>query len=336
MPALAIDIGTYSVKAIEGTTGQRINVKKIAEAYNTAGIAVPHDDAALDKLTKLVGTIFSEHHFGTNDVRLSIPETVVSTKVIQMPSLSDAELASAIGWQAEQHIPIPPDELTLEYEVLYRPPKSAANEPMRVLLVGVRKQVIEQYLTLFNNLGIEPSIIESQMLSLIRSLGFEQQDPATLIAHIGASTMNLCVVSSQMPTFVLSHLSGGLLLNKSLEQNLGLDAAQAEQYKCSFGLNPEQFEGKVKAALQAPVQMLVTEMRKTIQFHQTQSPQDPIKRVVMTGGSSLLPGMVQFVTQELGVEVLVASPFATASGDIPNQINQPAFAPSMGLLAREA
>lgn len=333
MPAVALDIGTYSIKAIEGTTGRKIQVKRIAEAYNTTGIAVPTDDGSVEKLGKLVSAIFTEHSLSTDDVRLSIPETAVSTKVISIPSLSDAELASAIGWQAEQHIPIPPEDLTLEYEVLYRPPKSA-NQPMKVLLVGVRKQVVSQYLTMFHDLGIEPTILESQILSLVRSLGFEQHDPSTLIVNIGASSMNLAVVSGQLPAFVLSHLSGGQLLNKALEQALGLDAAQAEQYKCTFGLDPAQFEGKVSAALVKPVNLLVAEMRKTIQFNLTLNQADPVKRLVLTGGSALLPGLVQHVTRELGVEVLVAAPFANASGDIPSQINQPAMAICMGLLAR--
>lgn len=334
MPAVALDIGTYSIKAIEGSTGHKIHVKRIVEAYNTTGIAVPGDDVSVEKVGKLVSAVFTEHSLATNDVRLSIPETAVSTKVISIPSLSDAELASAIGWQAEQHIPIPPEDLTLEYEVLYRPPKSA-NQPMKVLLVGVRKQVVARYLSMFHDLGIEPTIMESQVLSVVRSLGFEQSDPPTLIVNMGASSMNLAVVIGQLPSFVLSHLSGGQLLNKSLEQSLGLDAAQAEQYKCTFGLDPQQFEGKVSAALTGPVNLLVAEMRKTIQFNLSQNPDQPVKRMVLTGGTALLPGLVQHITRELGIEVLVAAPFANASGDIPTNINQPAMAICMGLLARE-
>ncbi|MBP7875713.1 type IV pilus assembly protein PilM [Candidatus Woesebacteria bacterium] len=334
MSAVALDIGTYSIKAIEGSSGSKIHVKQIVEAYNTTGIAVPNDEGGVEKLGKLLGTVFTEHKLPTNDVRLSIPETAVSTKVISIPSLSDAELASAIDWQAEQYIPIPPEDLTLEYEVLYRPQKGA-NQPMKVLLVGVRKQVVERYLSMFHDLGIEPTILESQVLSLVRSLGFEASDPATLVVNLGASSMNLAVVTGQYPAFVLSHLSGGQLLNKALEQALGLDAAQAEQYKSTFGLDPQQFEGKVSAALTTPVNLLIAEMRKTVQFNLAQNPEQPVKRVVLTGGSALLPGLVQHVTSELGVEVLVAAPFANASGDIPSQINQPAMAICMGLLSRE-
>lgn len=334
MPATALDIGTYSIKALAGSSGQKIHVKAIAEAFNTTGIAVPTDDGAVDRLVTLLDAVFTEHKLPTNDVRISLPETVVSTKVISIPPLSDAELASAISWQAEQHIPIPPEELALEYEVLDRPAKNS-NQLMKVLLVGVRKQVIDRYVSMLNTIGVEPSIIEPQMISVIRSLGFEKSDPPSLIAHIGSSSMHVSVVVNQMPEVVFSHLSGGMLINKALEQTLGLDASQAEQYKCSFGLDQQQFEGKVRAAMLPTVGVLIGELKKTLQYFNNANPQNPIKRIVLTGGTASLPGLVQIITQELGLEVLVAAPFASTTGTIPQQINQPAMAVCVGLLSRE-
>lgn len=334
MPALALDIGTYSIKAISANPGKKPDIKRIAEVFNPLGISIPIDDASQEKLVRILETTFAEYDLPRTDVRLSIPETVVSTKVIAIPPLSDAELASAINWQAEQHIPIPPEELTLEYQVLFRPQKNDKS-PMRVLLVGVRKQLVERFVGMFHQLGIEPTLVETHMLSLLRSLQFDATDPTTLVANIGASSMNLCLVHQGELRFVLSQLNGGQLLTKSLEQSLGLDATQSEQYKRTYGLDPAQFQGKVSQALTPAAKVLVTEMKKAIQFFVNQNPQESVKRVVLSGGSAVLPGLVQFVTEELGTEVLVAAPFANATGTIPEQVNHPAMAVCMGLLARE-
>lgn len=334
MPALALDIGTYSIKALAGTPGKNPGINRAAEIFNTTGLAVPLDDSGVEKLASLVQTLISDNDLPRSDVRLSVPETVVSTKVIAIPPLTDAELASAINWQAEQHIPIPPEELVLEYEVLYRPPKND-KAPMRVLLVGLRRVVVDRFVQMFHTLGIEPSLIETQMLSIIRSLQFEAADPTTLIAHIGASNMNLSVMHEGELKFVLSHLNGGQLLTKALEQTLSLDTTQSEQYKRSYGLDEAQFQGKVREALLPAVRLLVGEIKKAMQFFINQHPQATVKRVVLSGGTAMLPGIVQFVTSELGVEVLVAAPFASASGSIPQSINQPGMAVTMGLLNRE-
>jgi len=335
MPALAIDIGTYSVKAISGSTGGAVHIKRVAEVFNSTGIAVPTDDVASSKLSGIIQALINDYGFANEPVRLALPETVVSTKVIAIPRLSDAELASAIGWQAEQHIPIPPEELSLEYQVLYRPGKKD-DELMRVLLVGVRKKVIEQYVSVFNQIGIEPEIVETQMLSILRCLHFVSNDPTTLILHIGASSMNMAIMHQGELQFVLTHLNGGQLLSKTLEQKIGLDASQAEQYKRTYGLDQTQFEGKVAAALLPAVQVLLTEAKKAVQFFVSQRPQSSVERVVLSGGSAMLPELVGQVAIEFGSEVLIAAPFASASGDVPEKINQPSMAVCMGLLAQES
>ncbi|MEX0896392.1 MAG: type IV pilus assembly protein PilM [Patescibacteria group bacterium] len=334
MPALALDIGTYSIKALAGSAGKFPAITRAAEVFNTTGLAVPLDDAAIEKLANLVQSVINDNDLPKSDVRISVPETVVSTKVITIPPLTDAELASAINWQAEQHIPIPPEELSLEYQVLYRPGKNE-KAPMRVLLIGLRKVVIDRFVQMFHALAIEPTLIETQMLSIVRSLQFEPADPTTLVVHMGASSMNLTVIHEGELRFVLSHLNGGQLLTKALEQTLSLDTTQSEQYKRSYGLDDGQFEGKVKEALLPATRLLVTEMKKAMQFFVNQHPQSSIQRIVLSGGTAMLPGLVQFISSEIGVEVLVAAPFAAASGEIPQNVNQPGMTVCMGLLNRE-
>lgn len=335
MPAsVAIDIGTYSIKAIRAKAGAKVNVERVVEVFNETGIALPTDDASVSKLGLLIDAVFNDNELPRTDVRLSLPETIVSTKVIQIPPLSDAELASAIGWQAEQHIPIPPEELSLEYEVLYRPEKKE-DAQMRVLLIGTRKRMVERFIGMFNEIGIEPTLLETQMLSILRSLQFTPEDPTTLIAHMGSSSMNLAVVYRSELQFVISHMNGGQMLTKALVTSIGLDDAQAEQYKRSYGLDSSQFQGKVREVLLPPVNMLLTEFRKSIQFFINQHPQETVQRIVLSGGTAMLPSLVQHITNELGVEVLIASPFAGAQGQIPENVNPPAMSVCMGLLQRE-
>lgn len=334
MSAVALDIGTYSIKGIHAKTGKSPDIQRVVEVFNSTGIALPTDDTSAAKLGELLDAFFNDNDLPKADVRLSLPETVVSTKVIDIPPLSDAELSSAIGWQAEQNIPIPPEELSLEYQVLYRPVKKD-NGLMRVMLVGTRKKMVERYVNMFNEIGIEPSLLETQMISIIRSLQFTPDDPTTLIAHIGSSSMNLSIIYKGELKFVISQMNGGQMLTKALEASIGLDAAQAEQYKRSYGLDGTQFQGKVRDALLPAMNMLLGEIRKSVQFFVNQNPQEVVQRIVLSGGTSLLPGVVQHITNELGVEVLIASPFAGLNGDIPENVNHPAMSICMGLLQRE-
>jgi type IV pilus assembly protein PilM len=335
MPALAFDIGTYTIKALSGKAGKNIEVDRAVEVFNTTGAAVPSDDATTQKLLELINTTITDHKLPLTDVRLSLPETVVSTKIIEIPPLSDSELASAIGWQAEQHIPIPPEQLDLEYEVLYRPSKAEKEAKMRVLLVGAHKELVDRYMGIFSTLGIEPRIIETQILSVIRSFQLDVAEPTALVVHIGASHAQMAIVHQGELKLVTTAMTGGVILTQAIEKNIQLEAEQAEQYKRTYGLQENQFEGKIRNTLLPAVSIIIGEIKKVVTFFNNQYPGVNVQRVLLSGGTAQLPGLVQEVTQAVGAEVLVAAPFAEATGVIPEQ-GHPTWTVCVGLLMREA
>jgi type IV pilus assembly protein PilM len=331
---VALDIGTYTIKCIQAKAGKASQVLRAIEIPNPLSASVPTDDHGAEKMAEVISNLFTDHALARTDVRLALPESLVSTKIISIPPLSDAELASAIQWQAEQHIPIPLEELSLEYQVIYRPNRHDKNEQMRVLLVGARKSIIDRYLDVFLRAGIEPTLLETQTLSLIRSLQFTTADPTTLVAHIGATTSDLAIMHEGELRFVYSHASGGQVLTRTIEQALQLDAKQAEQYKRTYGLDQTQLQGKLAEVLFPAVKLFIIEMQKAIQFFASQNPGESVKRVLLSGGTAQLPGLMEFITQQLGTEVLIASPFATSTGEIP-QANQAAYTVCMGLIMRQ-
>jgi type IV pilus assembly protein PilM len=330
---VSFDIGTYSIKAIQAQVGKSIVVERTVDVANTTGIVVPNDEGGAEKLAQVVNDIFSDHSLAKTDVRIALPESLVSTKIISIPPLTDAELASAINWQAEQHIPIPLEELSLEYQVIFRPDHREKGAQMRVLLVGVRKSVIDRYLDVFLRAGIEPTVLETQTLSIYRSLAFLPDDPTTLIAHMGAVETTLGIIHQGEMRFVYTHANAGQLLTRAIEQAIQLDPKQAEQYKRTYGLDPSQLQGKLKEVMMPAMKVSLLEMQKAMQFFASENNM-PVKRVLLSGGTAQLPGLVQFVTEQMGVEVLIASPFAVAQGEAP-QADQPAFTVCMGLLMRE-
>ncbi len=308
MNITALDIGTYSIKVIVGSPGTRPKLNEVIEVLNPSGLVVPNDEKSQLELLKTLEAVFNDYKLPVNDVRFALPESVVSTKVIEIPPLSDAELASAIDWQAEQNLPIPLDDLSLEYEVLFRP-KKGSNKSMRVLLVGVRKSLLEKYVVLFENLGVEPTLMEPQMLALIRSLQFQPEDEETVVVDWGAAGVSIAAMSGVELAFVTYKLGGGILLTKAIEKSLGLDSKQAEDYKRSFGLDEAQFEGRLKQALLPVVMEVVSQLKRSLQFYNTSHPQKTIKRLVLAGGTANLVGLIPLLTSELGIEVLLISPW---------------------------
>lgn len=336
MNAVAIDIGTYSLKAIyaKGNADSPL-IQKVVEAPNQLGLTVPSDEVSREKMTQQLETLLADHSLPASDVRLALPESMVSTKVIAIPVLSDAELASAITWQAEQHIPIPKEDLTLEYQVLFRPDRSSKDTLMRVLLIGTRKSMVDKYITLFNGQGIEPTYLETQTLSLLRVSKVQPTEPSTLIVHFGFSSLDCSIIRGGELAFVFSYPNGGILFNRALESALQLPIAQAEEYKRAYGLDPQYFEGKVQAALLPVLQTFIEYIQKATHFYAMQYPQEKIERVLLSGGSAQLPGLAPHLASTLGIEVLLMQPFAGMQGALP-EANHTAYSVCAGLLLRSA
>ena len=123
-------------------------------------------------------------------------------------------------------------------------------------------------------------------------------------------------------------------MTRAVENMLSLPVQQAEEYKRTYGLDQQYFQGKVQAALLPVVKSMVEQIQKAMQYYSSQFPQESVQRVYLSGGTSQLPGFVSYAASILGVEVLLVSPFANLTGSIPAS-NQAAYSVCRGLITRE-
>ncbi|HPR14317.1 MAG TPA: type IV pilus assembly protein PilM, partial [Candidatus Woesebacteria bacterium] len=328
------DIGTHTIKAISAKNGKQIQVLKAVDIPNSLGLVIPQSDQETTQFSEMIANLLNDYKLDASDVRLSLPESIIANKVIEVPVLTDAELASAVGWQAEQYIPIPKDDLSLEYQVLFRPDKKMPDAKMKVLLVASRKSFVRKLNDIFLNLGIEPTVMETQMFSVIRALNLRSDDPETLIVHMGASNLDLAVVANGMFDFIFSTKNGAQLLTNAIAQSFALDLKQAEEYKITYGLNPEQLDGKLIQVILPIVNNVVVEIQKALRYFSQLHPGQTIKRVVLSGGPAEMIGFSQYLAQQINTEVFLMAPFAEAKGQIP-ETKHLHFTVCMGLVMRK-
>jgi Tfp pilus assembly PilM family ATPase len=117
-----------------------------------------------------------------------------------------------------------------------------------------------------------------------------------------------------------------------------LETSQAEQYKTAYGLTEKKLEGKVKEAITPVVNLVVSEIKKAIQFWQEKE-KEAIKTIILSGGSANLPEVTSFLTKSIGVEVQVADPFTLLLKDEKQIANfrqsTPFFPVAVGLAMKE-
>jgi len=334
MSITALDIGTQSIKIVvaKDSNGQILN--KALEVPNKLGLVIPKNDQEALQYSEMINNLFHDYKLEQTDVRLSLPEYLVANKVIEIPYLTDAELASAIGWQAEQVIPIPKNDLTLQYQVIQKPEKKTPDAKMKVLLVGSHKSLIERINNIFLGIGIEATLMETQIFSVIRALDIQQDDPETIVLNMGASSNDIAVVANGLFEFVFNSKTGSSLIDSAIAQSFNLDLKQAQEYKINHGLDASQLDGKLIQVITPIIDNLMIDLQKAIRFFTQYHPEQKIKRIVLSGGPAQMKGLLEKLQQTLSLEVLQVAPFAKVKNQIPEK-NQLSFAVCMGLIARK-
>lgn len=310
--ALGIDIGSSSIKVVE-LTG-KINAPEVTAfglAVNPVGNLETENDQEKIQIAQAIKKLITDVGVKSKKAWVALPESKVFTRVLEMPNLSDAELASAITWEAEQYLPIPMTEAQLDYQVLSRPGGSDPTGKMKVFLVGAPKGMIEKLLRLLEMVGLEAEALETEVLALQRAMLRQSGTSSGLVmlVHLGASTSDICVVENGVVVLTRSVPTGGVAVSRALASELGLELAQAEQYKRTYWLDARQLQGKVRNTLLPIMGTLFLEMKKMAQMY-TGSSQGKLRQVVLSGGGAYLPEISGDITRELGAEVVIGNPFA--------------------------
>lgn len=274
----------------------------------------------------------------TKNVNLALPENQVFTKVIEMPELSDKELSSAIYWEAEQHIPAPLNTMSIDYKVVRRGINTQLSPKMQVLLVGAPSSLIHRYQQIIEMTGLSITAIETEIISVIRALIPPNSSSVLFLVNIGALSTSLAIVQTGTVIFTYSIPLGGAAMDRAIASNFGFTTIQAEEYKKTYGINDQSLGGKISSSLQPILMSILTEVKKAIAYYAEKFKNEaPISQIILTGGSSLLPGIDLFFVKNTGIETVLGNPWKTYPivGVTPDLMDQgPRFSVAIGLAMR--
>jgi type IV pilus assembly protein PilM len=299
-----LDIGSAFTKVaeIKGDASRRdlVSVGMIPTPGKGALSDAEGDQRAI---AESIRNLTHEAKISTPFVVASLPESQIFTRVIEMATLTDSELQSAIKYEAEQYIPVPLTEVKLDYSVLSRPKDQKSDQKMEVLLVAAPTALINRYLKIINMAGLKPHALETEITATNRAL-IETSEfaPTSLIVAIGASTTDLSIVSGKKIVFTRSIAIGGLAFTRAIAQDLGFEAEQAEEYKKTYGLDPSQLEGKIAASIKPIFDVITNEIQRALAFWSSRHQDDSVKRLVVTGGGAKLPGVIPYLTEATSLE----------------------------------
>lgn len=339
MPAvIGLDVGKSSYRAVE--VSRKKNKKAVLEKALTCDTCAGEDYnksvANLKEFVKASG-------FSTRNVVLSLPESRVFSTTLSLPFKTEKEIKSYLEIQGGKVFPKPLADLVYSFQILG--PNEQDKEGLDVNVVACGKEYVEELYKKARQAGLKVLTLEPESYSIVRALIKGQNlqpNEAVLVINVGSVDTNMMVIRNGSVRFSRNISVGGEVFNKALSQSLGITNEQAEEYKKTYGLEGELLEGKVRSALKPAADTLINEIKRTMNFYSTRNTFCEFKRALYSGGSAVMPGLLSYSAENLGIEVELANPFAnvTFSNKLAKQkeslINLgPAYTVAVGLALKE-
>jgi type IV pilus assembly protein PilM len=235
-PLFGLDIGFSSIKVMQliaepkqaTIIGYGVNAFD-SKAVDT-GVIVNHEAIAAS-----VMELFKKHLVGditTHRVAMSVPAARTFVRILSLPKLDRKDLHEAVRLEAEQYIPVPIDDLYIDYELI----RSTEND-QEVLVVAVPKRLVDSYVQLANVLGLELVALETTLGSTGRLFRHtDQHDVPTVLIDFGSVSADATIYDQSL-VVTGTIPGGGDDFTKLISENLKVTPQEAHVIKTKYGLN---------------------------------------------------------------------------------------------------
>jgi type IV pilus assembly protein PilM len=310
---MGLDISSSSVKMVELSRDKSGNlvlehcaIVPLERGWITDGNIEKFDEVAdaVRRLIKKSGT-------KTKNVAMALPPSAVITKKIILPGgLSDQELEMQVEAEANQYIPFPLDEVSLDFCIVG--PSSNSTGDIEVLIAASRREKVQDIQGLAEAAGLKPVIVDVESYAsrlatgrLIEGLPNQGRDSIVALFEVGALTTSMQVIRNDEILYDRDQAFGGAQLTQLIVRQYGFSLEEAESKKRSGEL-PDDYESTV---LRPFLDSMVQEVGRALQFFFTSTPHNRVDYVMLAGGSAALPGLTAAVTQHTTFACSVVNPF---------------------------
>jgi type IV pilus assembly protein PilM len=305
---VGLDIQPGYVAAVEGRPGQ-VSVERAAVAPLPPGAVRDGELVDVDTVAEVLRGLFAQHKLARR-VRIGVANQRIVMRTIDLPPLTEAkEIASAVRFQASEHIPMPLDQAVLEHQVL-GPVQSADGPRTRVVVVAARRDMIDRLLELTRKAGLRAHGIDLSAFAMIRALHRPQRTEPTAYVSLGGVT-NLAVAEGPTCLFTRVAPHGTEAIAEELAERRGLTLDHARGWLRHVGLAKpvDEVEGEAEIVLEARsvlsdgARRIVDDLRNSLDFYGMQDGAAPVSAAVLTGPALAIPGFANALGDGLGLPV---------------------------------
>jgi len=316
---LGVDIGTTSIKMAE--------LVKIKEQLRLLNYGILETYGYLERFNEAIQTSslkLSEKNTGaylkllleraqikTKSAIASVPAFLAYSTLIEPPVVSEGEIKKFMEYQAKQYIPLPLNQVTLDWIKVGERTDENGTQKFQILLVSIPNEQILKYQNIFHAAGLKLTTVEIEGMSLARVLSYGIKEP-TLIIDIGSRSTGFSIVAGGFLKFSgQTDFSGGSL-TQVIANGLGIGQRRAEDLKKQRGLTGFGGEHELSTLILPILDVIISEAKRVLGNYES-SYGDKVTSIVLSGGGSFLVGIEDYFNQHSGLPTKKGNAFQAVS-----------------------
>ena len=202
------------------------------------------------KIKKLVAEAKGKNKLKSQFVHACIPDTQTFVKLIDIPDMTNEEIPEAIKWASEHHIPISPEEIYLDWQIVNHDPQ---HKKITILIGAVPKITSDKYTKAIKDADLVPLSLDVEATAIIRSLESsfvtEEKNTATAVLDLGQTHTSLIIIANEIIQFISDIPFSGDKATAILAKKLDINIEEAEKAKKLCGLDKIECEDALKKIL---------------------------------------------------------------------------------------
>ncbi|OGZ24856.1 MAG: hypothetical protein A2W71_02885 [Candidatus Nealsonbacteria bacterium RIFCSPLOWO2_02_39_8] len=338
---LGIDVGSASIKAVEIS---RKNQNFILENYGELDCSLVKKPSIgeADKniisftnkqLAEIIKAILRESEMRSKEVVFSIPDFSSFFTTIKLPIMSQEEIPEVIKYEVKPYIPLPVSEITLDWLITEG---EISKTSLKILVVAIPNEIIDQYKEIAFLAGLDLKILEPEVFSLSRAVVIGEDRGKTVgLVDIGARSATINVLEKGMLKMSHSFNVAGNEIADAIAKSLNIEYNEARGLKEKQGLTIGTGKNaEAEKAMIPLVNFILEEVKNTFRDFYEDEGKKP-QKIILAGGTVLMPGLKDYFSSEFEQEIAIANPFLglsypTALGSALKQ-TAPSYGVAIGL-----
>jgi type IV pilus assembly protein PilM len=306
---VGLDLDPSHIAAAEVHVNGSVTVKKGAVVALRPGVLRDGEASDPAALAEALRELFDSNDLPRR-VRLGIANQRIVVRSLDLPVIDDPKgLAAAVQQEAPDHIPMPMDEAVVDFQSL-GVVDTPAGPRSRVVIVAVRREMIERLVSATREAGLELEGIDLAAFGMVRALAPAASEHAILYVNVAGLT-NVAVANGSGCLFTRAAAGGLDAVVHNLSERRGLTQEHARQWMQHVGLlTPlEEVEGDAeliaatRAALEEGVHQLADTVRNSLNFYRMQEGAENVERALLTGPVLAIPGFADKLSEQLKLPV---------------------------------